>query len=322
MHPTLRGVDRDRLERSCGPGQDAIRFGAGAPGLQRAAVRLRSCRFSLHRHDSYAIGITTTGVQSFRYRGSRHICLPGQLHVLYPDELHDGAAATIEGFGYRIAYVDPELVRDALGGGALPFAAEPVHDVTARMAPMLRLLADIDDPIDDVARPVAVAMVASILCELAGQPGGDAGGSLDLAAVARVREHLAAHAREQTPAAELERIAGLDRYTIARQFRRAYGTSPDRFRTMRRLGLVRAAIGQGRPLAEAALEAGFSDQSHMTRQFRRAYGLTRGGSRRRWRPPADPADGCTAPGARIAAAGRAHGPAIRRRSSAGRAHHS
>ena len=78
-------------------------------------MRFASCRFSPHRHDTYAIGITTAGVQEFRYRGRRHICLPGQLHFLYPDETHDGGPATDAGFAYRILYVEPELVRDALG---------------------------------------------------------------------------------------------------------------------------------------------------------------------------------------------------------------
>ena len=120
---------------------------------------------------------------------------------------------------------------------------------------------------------MAVA-VAGALRALSG--GHEPDGPIDLAAVERVREHLAVHAREQMPAATLERIAGLDRYALARQFRRAYGTSPDRYRTMRRLALARAAIESGVPLARAAADAGFADQSHMTRQFARAYGLTPG----------------------------------------------
>ena len=109
MAETLRGADRDRLERSCSAREDSIRLGAGAPGLERAEVRFATCRFSPHRHDTYAIGITTAGVQTFRYRGRRHICLPGQLHFLYPDETHDGGPATDAGFAYRILYVEPEL---------------------------------------------------------------------------------------------------------------------------------------------------------------------------------------------------------------------
>jgi AraC-like DNA-binding protein len=89
-----------------------------------------------------------------------------------------------------------------------------------------------------------------------------------------VREYLAAHAREQTPAATLERIAGIDRFTITRDFRWAFGTSPDRYRTLRRLAIAQAEIERGLSLAQVAAEAGFADQSHMTRQFKRTYGLT------------------------------------------------
>jgi len=270
MHPTLDGLDDRGLERSC----DRIRLGAGAKGIERAEVRLRGRGFAPHRHDTYAIGITTAGVQTFRYRGRRRMCLPGQVHVLHPDELHDGGPATDAGFAYRILYVEPELVRDALGDAPLPFVAEPVHDRTPAAAPLLPLLSDLGDPLGDLARSDAAASVADVLRALADRPEHEA--AIDLAAVARVREHLAAHACEQTPASTLEQIAGLDRYTLARHFRRAYGTSPDRYRTLRRLAVARSAIADGAPLARAALDAGFADQSHMTRQFVRAFGLTPG----------------------------------------------
>jgi RNA polymerase-binding transcription factor DksA len=71
MPQTLRGLDLDRLERFCGPGCNSIRFGAGAPGLERAEVHLTTCAFERHRHDTYAIGITTAGVQRFWYREGR-----------------------------------------------------------------------------------------------------------------------------------------------------------------------------------------------------------------------------------------------------------
>jgi AraC-like DNA-binding protein len=289
MAETLRGVDRDRLERSCSRRQDSIRIGAGAPGLERAEVRFATCRFSPHRHDTYAIGITTAGVQAFRYRGRRHICLPGQLHFLYPDETHDGGPATDAGFAYRILYIEPELLRDALGDRPLPFVADPVQDGTAATRELERVLGEMDDPVSDLGRHEAAAAIAAALVALGG--GAEADGPIDLAAVGRVRDYLRAHACEQTPASTLERIAGIDRYAIARQFRRAYGTSPDRYRTMRRLGAARTAIESGVPLARAAADAGFADQSHMTRQFVRAYGLTPGLWARAFAGPARPSGG-------------------------------
>jgi AraC-like DNA-binding protein len=97
---------------------------------------------------------------------------------------------------------------------------------------------------------------------------------LRLYALLLVRALIAAHPARRHSIDELERAAGLDRWSLARQFRTAFGTSPSRFRTLRQLDQVRRSIERGSGLAEAALEAGFADQSHMSRQFKRAYGLT------------------------------------------------
>jgi AraC-like DNA-binding protein len=273
MRETLRGVDPDRLERSCSKRRDSIRFGTGAPGLERAEVYLSACAFEPHRHDTYTIGLTTSGVQTFRYRGTRRVSLPGQLVILHPDETHDGAAGTDDGFGYRALYLAPELVHDALDGSTLPFVADPVQKPTEATRRVAFLLTEFDEPVSDLARVEIAATIADVLRTLSG--GADHRPvRIDIRAVELARDHLAAHAREQTPASALEQIAGVDRFTLARHFRRAFGTSPDRYRTMRRLALARAAIEDGLPLAQAAALTGFADQSHMTRQFKRTYGLT------------------------------------------------
>lgn len=250
-----------------------MRFRPAAPGLERAEIQLQDCSFEPHRHDVYALGVTTFGVQTFAYRGARRACLPGQLHVLHPDETHDGAAGTEEGFGYRILYIAPELIRDALEERPLPFVADPVQDLSGPAKLIATLLDDIDEPINELAHTELTAAVADCLLKLSGSPA-PRHEPIDMAAVTAVRHHLAARPHEQAPASMLEAIAGCDRYTIARHFRRAFGTSPDRYRMHRKLALARAAIGQGQTLTRAATEAGFADQSHMTRHFKRTYGLT------------------------------------------------
>jgi AraC-like DNA-binding protein len=275
MASTVDGVQHGRLERSCKERSDAIRLGPSAHGIERAEVHLYSAAYEPHRHGTYAIGMTTAGVQTFGYRGSRHVCLPGQMHVLHPDETHDGAAGTDGGFSYRILYIAPELVRDALAGRALPFVANPVQELTPALRPIVPLLADFYEPISDLSYAEIAVAVADGLLSLAGAPDSRRT-SIDIGGVQLVRDYLAAHAREQTPASVLEGIAGIDRFTIARHFRWAFGCSPDHYRTLRRLALARASIERGLPLARAAVEAGFADQSHMTRQFKRTYGLTPG----------------------------------------------
>src|SRR5258708_34179330 len=195
MPQTLGGIDVGGLERSGGRRCDSIRFGPSAHGVARAEVYLSACAFEPHRHDTYAIGLTTAGVQIFRCRGARRICLPGQLHVLHPDETHDGVAGTDDGFGYRILYIAPELVRDALAGHALPFVGDPVQELTPMARPIASLLADIDEPINELGCAEIAAPVADGLWSLRGQTTfGRA--TIDIRAVALVRESLVAQDSE------------------------------------------------------------------------------------------------------------------------------
>jgi AraC-like DNA-binding protein len=274
-------IDRGRrLERLCerGPragatGGDRIRSGLGAEGIERLEAHFRGQAFSPHRHDSYAIGLTLSGVQTFRYRGAQRHSLPGQCQILHPDEMHDGGAGNDESFGYRIVYVDPALVRDALGGGPLPFVKNPVIDAARLPKGFASEIWNIDQEIDGIARIDFVVALAEML-RASASDAAEKSGSLAFDALSRARDLIAGRPARRHSMAALERLSGLDRWTLARQFRAAFGTSPSRFRTMRQLDQVRRSLKCGATIAAASLEAGFADQSHMSRQFKRAYGLT------------------------------------------------
>ena len=74
----------------------------------------------------------------------------------------------------------------------------------------------------------------------------------------------------------LERLTGLSRFALARHFRDLLGTSPYRYLVMRRLERAKGLIAGGTSLAQSAIASGFADQSHMTRHFKQAYGVSPG----------------------------------------------
>lgn len=248
--------------------------GSSARGIERLEARLHGWGFSPHRHDTYGIGITLSGVQTFRYRGAQRYCRAGQCHILHPDEVHDGSAATDIGASYRIVYIDPSLIQRAVGGRSLPFVPDPILNLTPEQRRILSQAWNMNEEIDAFAEADIITAAAKVLLTAAGMAESTVARSVPIAALQRVRDRLTADPTRPSRAEELERIAGLDRWTLAREFRAAFGTSPRRFRTMRQLDLARQSISRGTSLADAAFAAGFADQSHMSRMFKRAYGIT------------------------------------------------
>src|SRR5262245_13330333 len=103
------------LERLCSESSaDWMRSTDAENGVECLEAWFQGTAYHKHRHDTYAICLTTSGVQAFDYRGAAEISMPGQVVVLHPDELHDGRAGTEAGFGYRILYVEPALIFEAV----------------------------------------------------------------------------------------------------------------------------------------------------------------------------------------------------------------
>lgn len=233
--------------------------------------------FDPHRHDTYAIGFTLHGVQSFRYRGSAENSVAGQVFVLHPDELHDGHAGTPGGFRYRIAYIEPQLIQQALGEGrALPFVRDTVSHNGRLQAVLHAAFENLDAPLDELRRDQIIVDLADALAAADFAMRRRPVTSRHLRAVSAARDVLDAGIRKGVRSAELEAATGLTRYVLARHFRACLGTTPYRYLTMRRLDRVRLLLRRGACLADAALASGFADQSHMSRHFKNAYGLSPG----------------------------------------------
>jgi AraC-like DNA-binding protein len=69
----------------------------------------------------------------------------------------------------------------------------------------------------------------------------------------------------------------MSRFRLYRAFRQQLGLSPQAYLLQQRLALARRLLRSGQPPAQAALAAGFFDQSHLNRWFGRAFGVTPAG---------------------------------------------
>lgn len=259
-----------------------IRRPGALPEIRLLSARIRTLAYRPHAHGEYAIGVVGAGVQRYiEPAGSCH-APAGTLFTLNPGDVHSGEAATDGGYAYRLAYIP----REALDRFLEVEPGTPLRDPyfcrrlteDRQLAPrLLRLLTRLEcAETPSVELESELVLVLRALFTRHGELAPDSCRAGEAEAVTRAREMIRERAAEPLTLTEMAAAAGLSRYHFIRVFQKATGLSPHAWLTQERVFRARAAIEGGAPLAEAALASGFSDQSHMTRQFKSIIGTTPG----------------------------------------------
>src|SRR5262249_2375844 len=100
-------------------------------------------------------------------------------------------------------------------------------------------------------------------------------GGLPPRAFRRVREYVLDHLADDISNPVLAELAGLSVCYFVRTFKQSAGGPPHRFALQSRVERVKHLLLETElPLAQIAVTAGFTDQSHCTRWFREIVGTT------------------------------------------------
>jgi AraC family transcriptional regulator len=133
--------------------------------------------------------------------------------------------------------------------------------------------------------PTASSILQSEIERRSGANGSTTGG-LPAWQVVRVRAYIDSNLHRTIHTRDLSAIAGRSPAHFSRMFKLAVGESPHAYVMKRRLERARhLMMTSSQPIAEIALRAGFSDQAHLCRLFRKAFGR----SPANWRRDLEPA---------------------------------
>lgn len=234
-------------------------------------ARFTGYAYPMHVHDAWTLLIVDDGAVRYDLDRHEHGTPHDTVTLLPPHVPHNGSPVDPRGFRKRVLYLAADVLGENLVGAA------------------------VDSP--DLRDPVLRRRVGQLHSALA-RPGGELEADSRLTLIGeRLRDHLGRPARSPRPDPALARRLrdlldasvvpgiGLEEAArvlqahpahLVRAFSGAYGIAPHQYLTARRVDRARRLLLDGRPAGEVATAAGFYDQAHLTRHFRRLVGVTPG----------------------------------------------
>jgi AraC-like DNA-binding protein len=264
---------------------DIVRFQRASDlgGLEFLYATFVRHSFPRHTHDTFAIGVIESGVQATYYNGSTHIATSRDICLINPGEVHTGFSPHPSGWTYRVFYPEPSLLQGVAsemlaGGCGLPHFSSPVIKDRPLSTGILSLLKALDLSDVTIERETFLySVIAQMISRHADRKGVFPPPKRTEKRVVRVLlDYLDHHFTENISLRILSDVADLSAFHLLRVFRAAVGLPPHAYVIQKRVDHARRLLLKGLPIADVSLEAGFADQSHFTRAFKRIVGITPG----------------------------------------------
>ena len=223
------------------------------------------------------------GCLGFDYRGERVTAGAGEINMADPGEVHNGFAVSEEGWQYRMFYLKPgqlDQIFNECCGQAKPmpvFKKGVVRD--PGFSEKIRTLhQDFENPLITRLEKESrfFSIMAGFILKHALQKGVPKPPGSEKTRVIKIKDHIQHFYDTDISLEDLSRLAGISRYYLLRVFERETGLTPHTYLNLVRVKRARELMEKNTSIIETAHAAGFYDQSHLNRVFKKFYGITPG----------------------------------------------
>jgi len=247
------------------------------PGLSSLHADFTRHDYAPHRHHALVVAVTEIGGSEFHSRGRTEEARVGGLLVFNPTEPHSERMGRSARWRYRALYLTEVAiasVADALGLPAMSyFTANLIADAELARA-FLGLHRAREAPCDALCAHKHLVGCFGALVRRHGGGQRLPGAPRDCTRLAAIVALMRDRHGDRLTLDEMAASVDLTPFQLIGLFNRAVGLTPHAYLIQIRLEAAMRELRARRPIAEAALAAGFYDQSALTRHLKRAYGIT------------------------------------------------
>jgi AraC-like DNA-binding protein len=234
---------------------------------------------AIHSHGAYSVISVTSGAKRFHHNGTEHLIQSGELAISNPGDLHGCEPADSEPWSHRTWYVSAELAAEL----ARPFDQDRPVLLSAPVIKDSALAERLNAAHEESRRGDVLDRQSAALDALAAlfdahlttpRPALTDQGIGAATRVARCETIIEARLATGLDLTVLSTATAVSCAQVIRDFRRIRGITPGAFLRQLRVVRARELIRSGESFASIANALGFADQSHFTRSFRDAFGVT------------------------------------------------
>ena len=224
-----------------------------------------------HTHDAWTLLLVDDGAVRYDLDRREHHARHGLVTLLPPHVPHNGRSAAPAGFRKRVVYLDTAVLGLDLVGAAVDRPAFPDPVLRRRVHQLHGALLR---PGEELLAESRLALIRDRLGQHLRRQVSAPAPVRDRGLAGRLRDLFDARVASGLTLEEAARVLGAHPSHLVRAFTRELGMPPHRYLTGRRVDLARRLLLDGRRPAEVATAAGFYDQAHLTRHFRRLLGTS------------------------------------------------
>lgn len=254
----MGGIDQDRH----------IEFGRSIiEGVEIKLCRCSPHAYKLHVHDELSLGYIVEGSTDLTMNDRTIHYEAGDGVIIPPLMTHRCAPNDIQHWAYIMLFVDPGYYSDVVTfGQAKKLTGNHVRKLITFIEQLL--IEKIPDVLENILIELLLEFGEKSIPETAEAYISDNAKA--------IHDYILNHVNDDITLDRLEQIFGLNKFSIIRNFKKLYMTTPAAYHLQYRVAEAKRLLSKGADVFDVCEQLRFYDQAHFIREFKKMYGITPG----------------------------------------------
>lgn len=251
-------------------------------GLCSFSAKMKNFSYGKHAHEEFSIGVTCRGRQDFFSNGAFHKSQAGNVIFFSPEQVHDGHAGGGKDMEYEMLYIPDSIMMSLMQSiGNVSKDQSRLREASFYDVVLQRQVMSFSRSMNSEQRLSSLEeehLLLGIAHSIVRLGGGSfiekvAHGRTEVL-LERAKEFIHFNLNRKIDIEEISSAANMSKYHFIRLFSKQFGMTPHQYVLSNKINRVKRELELGDNAANIAFKYGFSDLSHLNRNFKNTFGIT------------------------------------------------